>query len=133
MSSNIKIPKFCTYCGTAFIAKTTTTRFCGHTCGSRAHKQRVRESKIQAALTEQITTVSNGSNKSIDALQSLPIQSTNFINLRDKDFLSVQEASILLGTSRWTIQRMIKDNRLPASKFGSRTIIKRTSIDNLFN
>jgi len=64
--------------------------------------------------------------QSLQTLQKLPIQTTNFINLRDKEFLSVQEAAILLGASRWTIQRMINRNELKASKIGRRTIIKRT-------
>ncbi|MGL4955935.1 MAG: helix-turn-helix domain-containing protein [Bacteroidales bacterium] len=57
----------------------------------------------------------------------------NHINLREKEFLSILEVATLLGASRWTIQRMIKSNRLPEAKLGSRTIIKRASIDNLFN
>lgn len=130
MSSNIKIPKFCTFCGQAFVAQKTTTRFCGHTCASRAHKQRVREKKVQDTLNNQIKDITS---ENLNAFRALPVQTTNFINLRDKDFLSIEEASILLGTSRWTIQRMIKSNRLPVAKLGDRTIIKRASIDNLFN
>lgn len=34
-------------------------------------------------------------------LQSLPIQTDNFRNLRDKKLLSVQEAAILLGADRF--------------------------------
>jgi excisionase family DNA binding protein len=57
----------------------------------------------------------------------------NHTNLREKEFLSILEVATLLGASRWTIQRMVKSNRLPVAKLGSRTIIKRASIDNLFN
>ena len=130
MSSNIKIPKFCTFCGQAFVAQTTVTRYCSHKCASRAHKQKMRDKKVQDTLQEQIKDLSP---EHLNAFKALPVQSTTCINLRDKDFLSIQEASILLGTSRWTIQRMIKSNRLPVAKLGDRTIIKRTSIDNLFN
>ena len=51
----------------------------------------------------------------------------------DKEFLSVQETAILLGASRWTIQRMIQRAELKAGKLGRRTIIPRSEIDNLFN
>ena len=61
------------------------------------------------------------------------IKTGNFINLRDKEFLSVQETAILLGASRWTIQRMIQREELKAGKLGRRTIIPRSEIDNLFN
>ncbi len=132
MSSTIKLPKFCNHCGKAYIAQKTTTQFCSHKCASRAYKQRKREDKVNAEFKNQqekivaVTVPEQGQNLTT-------AQAGNHINLREKEFLSVAETAQLVGASRWTIQRMIKDNRLPASKFGSRTIIKRTSIDNLFN
>ncbi|MBK7605470.1 MAG: helix-turn-helix domain-containing protein [Saprospiraceae bacterium] len=133
MSSNIKIPKFCQYCGQAFVAQTTTTRFCGHKCASRAYKQRKREEKVQTTLSDQIKSVTSANSENLQSLQSLPIKTGNFLNLRDKEFLSVQETAILLGASRWTIQRMIQRAELKAGKLGRRTIIPRSEIDNLFN
>ncbi len=47
--------------------------------------------------------------------------------------LSISEASILLGVSRWTIQRLIKQAKVSGSKIGGRTIIKKIEIDKLFN
>jgi len=51
------IPKTCSYCGKAFIAKTTLTRYCGHTCNSIHYKQKVKEDKIQNSLVEQQQTM----------------------------------------------------------------------------
>lgn len=133
MSSTIKIPKFCQHCGQAFVAQTTTTRFCGHKCASRAYKQRKREEKVQTTLSDQIKSVTSANSENLQSLQSLPIKTGNFLNLRDKEFLSVQETAILLGASRWTIQRMIQRAELKAGKLGRRTIIPRSEIDNLFN
>ena len=133
MSSTIKIPKFCQHCGQAFVSQTTTTRFCGHKCASRAYKQRKREEKVQTTLSDQIKSVTSANSENLQSLQSLPIKTGNFINLRDKEFLSVQETAILLGASRWTIQRMIQREELKAGKLGRRTIIPRSEIDNLFN
>jgi len=133
MSSTIKIPKFCQHCGQAFVAQTTTTRFCGHKCASRAYKQRKREEKVQTTLSDQIKSVTSANSENLQSLQSLPIKTGIFINLRDKEFLSVQETAILLGASRWTIQRMIQREELKAGKLGRRTIIPRSEIDNLFN
>ena len=97
MSSNMAIPKTCSYCGKAFIAKTTLTRYCGHTCNSRHYKQKVKEDKIQNSLVEQQQT-----------MQSLPtLQTANSNSLHPK-LLSVQDAAELIGVSRWTINRMIK-------------------------
>lgn len=132
MSSNIKIPKFCQYCGQAFVAQTTTTRYCSKTCNSRHYKQLKREEKVRASLKEQINTVTNTNVQDLQSLHNLPFKTGNFINLRDKEFLSVQEAAILVGASRWTIQRMIQRDEIKAGKLGRRTIIPRTAIDNLF-
>lgn len=131
MSSNISLPKFCEYCGASFIAKQVRTQYCSHACASRAYKQRKRESKVLNALTNEINKQKGSSSKAKSS--TLPLQIGNHVNLRDKDFLSVIEASILLGVSRWTIQRLIKQEKIFASKIGRRTIIKRTEIDKLFN
>ena len=132
MSSTIKLPKFCNHCGKAFIAQKTTTQFCGHPCASRAYKQRKREEKVNTEFkNQQSKIVSAAQAVTSEALQAPQVG--NQTNLRDKEFLSIVEVAALLGASRWTIQRMIKSKRLPVAKLGSRTIIKRTAIDNLFN
>lgn len=132
MSSTIKLPKFCNHCGKAFIAQKTTTQFCGHPCASRAYKQRKREEKVSAEFkNQQSKIVSVAPAVASETLQAPQVG--NRTNLRDKEFLSIVEVAALLGASRWTIQRMIKSKRLPVAKLGSRTIIKRTAIDNLFN
>lgn len=132
MSSTIKLPKFCDHCGKAFIAQKTTTQFCGHPCASRAYKKRKREEKVNAEFKNQQSKIVSASPVVSTETLSNPIAG-NHTNLRDKEFLSILEVATLLGASRWTIQRMIKSNRLPVAKLGSRTIIKRASIDNLFN
>jgi excisionase family DNA binding protein len=132
MSSTIKLPKFCNHCGKAYIAQKTTTRYCGHKCNNAAYKKVKREEKVNAEFKNQQSKIVTVAPKVATLQQQMP-QVGNHINLREKEFLSILEVATLLGASRWTIQRMIKNNRLPMAKFGSRTIIKRTSLDNLFN
>lgn len=117
------IPKTCSYCGKAFIAKTTLTRYCGHTCNSRHYKQKAKEEKIQNSLIEQKQTLQSS--------QTLP--TTNLNSLSNKNYLCVQDAAILIGVSRWTINRMIKRGDLQTHKFGRKKIIERSQIDKLFN
>ena len=100
------------YCGEIFIAKTTVTKYCSDNCAKRAYKKRKRQEKLQ--------TVDNS---------PLPVPSNS---IQSKDFLSIQDACKLLGTSRWTIYRMIDRKQLIAAKLGRRTIIRRTEIDKLF-
>ena len=100
------------YCGEIFIAKTTVTKYCSDNCAKRAYKNRKRQEKLQTVDTSSSTVSVNG--------------------IQSQDFLSIQDACKLLGTSRWTIYRMIDRNQLTAAKLGRRTIIRRMEIDKLF-
>ena len=132
MSTNIKIPKFCVFCGKTFIAQTTTTKYCSKQCNSRHYKAIKRDQKVRATLKEQIGNAKTESNDIIN-FPTQSAQTNHFISLKDKEFLGVQEAATLLGPSRWTIQRMIQRAELKVAKIGKRTIIARTDINNLFN
>lgn len=123
MSSNMAIPKTCTYCGKAYIAKTTVTRYCCLKCNSRHYKQKAKEEKIQNSLIEQQQTLQSS--------QTLPTANLN--SLSSKNYLCVQDAADLIGVSRWTINRMIKRGDLQTHKFGRKKIIERSQIDKLFN
>lgn len=129
MSSNLHIPKVCQLCGKAFVARTTTTKYCGDTCSKKAYKIRMREQKVQASLEQ-----SHQEMQSLQSLQNLQSsQKPTAIPLNAKEFLSVQDAAALIGASRWTIQRLIKSSKIKATKIGRRTIISRSEIDKLFN
>ena len=117
------VPKTCTYCGKAYIAKTTLTRYCCLKCNSRHWKQKAKEEKLQKNLIEQQQT-----------MQSMhTLQTANSGSLQFKPFLCIQDAAELIGVSRWTINRMIKRGVLLIHKFGRKKIIERSQIDKLFN
>ncbi len=116
MSSNIEITRVCGLCRGNFTAKTTVTKYCSHKCASRAYKARRRGEKIVQSNEETVQTI------------SAPI-----IELQAKDFLSVSDATALLGVSRWTLSRAINDGRLQAVRFGKRIVIKRSEIDRMFS
>lgn len=113
MSSNIRIEKTCLFCGELFIARTTVTKHCSDDCAKRAYKKKKRREKIQKVESK-----------------GAPYSPGD--NVDSKVFLSVKEAVKLLGTSRWTIYRMIERKELKSAKFGRRTIIKKADIENLF-
>lgn len=117
MSSNIEIEKTCLYCNFKFIAKTLTTKYCSHKCNSRHYKQVKREEKLNSFNKE-------NSSKTIEKIVST--------DLEQKEFLSVQESASLLGISQRTIYRLLKKNILNYHKIASRTIIKRSDINKLF-
>ncbi len=115
MSSKIEITKVCHHCGNEFIAKTTVTKFCSHACAVKNYKQRKKAEKLNKVKTP-------------------TAQKTNFnlSQLRDKEYLSIADTCQLLGTSRMTIYRQIKNGYINAVKIGRRTIIKKSDIEKLF-
>ncbi len=120
MSTNIEVQKICEFCGKEFTAKTTVTRFCGTPCASRSYKQRKRQNKIGKAIEK------------TNQQKLLSITELNHEAIKQKDFLSIKEARILLGLSERTFFRLMKSGTIKATKLGRRTIIKRSEIDKLF-
>lgn len=120
MSTNIKVNKVCEYCGESFIAKTTVTRYCSHKCNSRHYKQRKREEKLKKVPMQ-------------NKIVKLALPEVDFGRLAQMEFLSIKEATALLGVSERTIYRLMKSGDLETKKIGRRTIITRSAIDKLLN
>lgn len=116
MSSNLEVQRICEFCNQLFIAKTTITRFCSHNCNRKAYKANLRNKKIEK------------SNEETTKLIVKPLEELN-----SKQILSINEASKLLGISRRTIYRMIDRGELLIAKAGTRTLIHKDGINNLFN
>ena len=116
MSSNIEVTRICQFCSDSFTAKTTVTKYCSHRCASRAYKARQRGNNIVKSNEETAVKIS-----------------ASIVELQTKDFLSVSDASALLGVSRWTLTRAINDKRLNIVRFGKRIVIKRSEIDQMFS
>jgi excisionase family DNA binding protein len=53
-------------------------------------------------------------------------------DLNDKQFMSINEISDLIGVSRWSIQRMLKRGEIPFKQFGRKKIINRQELEKLF-
>lgn len=117
MSSNIEITRLCDHCGTPFIAKTTVTRFCSKVCNSRFYKQEQKQKKLSASNLETMNKLKTPG--------YITEPTTN-------NFYSIAETCKMLGLSRTTIWRLIKNNRLTVTKIGARVIITQQDIDRLF-
>lgn len=116
MSTNIRVQRICEHCGNEFIAKTTRTKYCSHKCNSRAYKAKQKKEKIKT------------SNRETQKVIKQP-----FEELKTKEFLSINEVCQLIGISRRTVYRMIERGELNKTKIGTRSIFKRSDLDNLFN
>lgn len=117
MSSNITIQRICQQCGNDFTARTTVTKYCSPKCGKVFNKQKVRNLKIET------------SNK-----ETMIVKNYSIENLKNREFLTVTQASKVIGCSRRNIYKMIKSNKLFATNIlEKKTIIKRSEIDKLFD
>ena len=115
MSTTIEVQRFCEYCSKEFTARTTKTRYCSHTCNSKAYKAAVKNVKVEV------------NNREVQQIRNKPIE-----ELKAKPFLSIAETCTLLGISRRTVYRMMDRGELNTGKAGKRTIIQRAAIDKLF-
>lgn len=115
MSTNIRVQRICQSCGSEFTAKTTVTKYCGIQCSKRNYKARIKAAKIDC------------SNRETEAITNRPIE-----QIKSKDYLSIADASKLVGISRRTLYRMMDRGELGFAKMGRRTIIRRYDIDKLF-
>lgn len=115
MSSNIKVQRICQHCGKEFTAKTTTTKYCSHTCNSRAYKAKKRAEKVKKSDQE-----------------TIQVKTQPIAELNAKEILSVKEAAVLLGFSVRTTYRLINNGTIKAVNLSERlTRIKRAELDKL--
>ncbi|GAB2579794.1 helix-turn-helix domain-containing protein [Spirosoma areae] len=116
MSTNIRVKRICQQCGKEFEARTTVTKTCSDTCAKRAYKARQRAAKVE---------VSNEQTKQVKAK---PLE-----DLRQYEFLTVDESARLIRISRRSLYRLNERGELPFVKLNRRTVIRRSDIDRLFD
>ena len=117
-TSSIRIKKICQWCGAEFEAQKVSTKYCSHRCANLAYKQATREKRVKQVEAE-----------------------TNFIksekpkeNIKDKEYLSIAQVSVLLGLSLQAVYKMIYAGHLVAYKLSSRlSFVKREEIDKMLN
>ncbi len=126
MSTNMRIQKICLHCRREFIARTTVTKYCGELCAARAYKERKRAEKIESASEEVLIPV-NGSPLQTKADELKPVKEFQKI-----EYLTIAESCKLLSISRWTLWRAIKAQVIKTGNVGRRILIKRDSLDSLF-
>ncbi|MBK5719881.1 helix-turn-helix domain-containing protein [Dysgonomonas sp. Marseille-P4677] len=119
MSNKLEIIKKCEYCGKRFVAQRTTTRYCSHTCNSKAYKEDKRKKKVVAI--------------NYAVMQEIERISERFEEIRDKEFLSVVETAFLLSIERTTVYRYLHRGQLKGIRMDGKTFIRRSDIDAMFD
>ena len=113
-ASKYAFPKICVFCQEVFVARKSTTLYCTTSCASKAYKENKRQEKLlqdKTLLKSQLTA---------------PV-----VMLQAREVLSVNEVSLLLGISRWTVARMIKANKIRTFSIGTRRLILRDELDKI--
>ena len=112
-TSKFRVLRTCEFCGKEFYAQKVSTRYCSKRCNELAYKQRRRQRQITEAeagiLQKTIEEVGN------------------------KEFLSLQDASVLFGITKRSVYNLIYNGVLQAFKFSSRmTFVRKADIEIMF-
>ena len=110
----MEIQKRCKYCGRTFIAHKMNTLYCSPSCNGKDYKNNIRQRRIAELMREKEKT----SERDL---------------LGRKEFLTPTEGSLLLGISRATFYRYLRDGTIKAVQLKGKTIVRRKDIDKLFD
>ena len=106
----MEVRKICQWCGKPFIAKKTTTCYCSHQCSNLGYKERVRERKRELKKMQELLQPKQAS--------------------EEQDFFSFAQAAKLMGVTRQYIYKLVKENKLRASRIsGKKSLIRRADIE----
>ena len=106
----MEVKRICQWCGKPFIAKKTTTNYCSHQCASQGYKHRMRERRLELRELQDLIEVKS--------------------KLDHQDYFTFAQAAQLMGVSRQYIYKLVKEEKLRASKISARmSIIRRADIE----
>ena len=106
----MEVKRICQWCGKPFIAKKTTTNYCSHQCASQGNKHRMRERRLELRELQDLIEVKS--------------------KLDHQDYFTFAQAAQLMGVSRQYIYKLVKEDKLRASRISARmSIIRRADIE----
>ena len=112
MAGKFEYKKVCQFCGKAFTAYQSTTKYCCASCANRAYKADLKAKQQQADSAE--------------------IRERNRQKLLSQEFLSISSAAVLLSISRPTLYKMIANSEIQAIRISERIVrIKRTDLEQI--
>lgn len=112
-TSKFRVLRTCEFCGKEFYAQKVSTRYCSKRCNELAYKQRRRQRQIAEAEA---------------GILQKPIEEVG-----NKEFLSLQDASVLFGITKRSVYNLIYNGVLQAFKFSSRmTFVRKADIEIMF-
>ena len=106
----MEVKRICQWCGKPFIAKKTTTCYCSPQCSKRGYKNRMMERKMELRHMQEM----------------LELRSS----LEKQEYFTFSQAARLMGVSRQYIYKLVKEEKLRASRLsGKMSLIRRADIE----
>ena len=106
----MEVKRICQWCGKPFMAKKTTTNYCSPQCSKRGYKHRMKERRMEL--------------KEFQEMQKVKSQ------LESQEYFTFSKATRLMGVSRQYIYKLVKEDKLRASRLSPRmSIIRKADIE----
>ena len=106
----MEVKRICQWCGKPFIAQKTTTNYCSPQCSKRGYKHRMKERRMELIQSQELLEVKK--------------------MLENQEYFTFSQAAKLMGVSRQYIYKLVKEDKLRASRISSRmSFIRRADIE----
>lgn len=128
----IQIPKICIRCGMNFNAQKITTQYCSHRCAQLAYKDKKRQEKLIKAKDDIANLGKPPIFREQKRVQTINLSSDELTILNNKEFLSTNETSILLGVCKATINNYCVSGKIKCINMNRKIFIRRKDLDEIF-
>lgn len=104
----MEVKRICQWCGKPFIAQKTTTCYCSPQCSKRGYKHRMMERKMELRHMQEMQELRS--------------------SLEKQEYFTFSQAARLMGVSRQYIYKLVKEEKLRASRLsGKMSLIRKAS------
>ena len=104
----MEVKRICQWCGKPFMAKKTTTNYCSPQCSKRGYKHRMKERRMEMREFQEMLEVKN--------------------KLESQEYFTFSQAARLMGVSRQYVYKLVKEDKLRASRLSSRMSLIRRNL-----
>ena len=106
----MEVKRICKWCGKPFIAQKSTTNYCSPQCSKRGYKHRMKERRMEMKEFQEMLEVKK--------------------KMESQEFFTFSQAAKLMGVSRQYVYKLVKQDKLRASRLSARmSLIRRTDIE----
>ena len=106
----MEVKRICQWCGKPFMAKKTTTNYCSPQCSKRGYKHRMKERRMELREIQEMLELKR--------------------KLESQEYFTFSQVSRLMGVSRQYVYKLVKEDKLRASRLSSRmSLIRRSDIE----